>query len=295
MAAYAYGAVRQLLSLSGGARLNRRSSAVVLCYHNVVPDEMAGLVGDDSLHLGKSDFAAQIEWLADTFTVVPIGEVVDRLRADRSLGGLAALTFDDGYTGVLRHAIPVVRAAGLPFSLFPVVTSADRPRAFWWDRLGKLDDPRREQCLNSLQGDADQILSDSEDPSDFSDDLLPARWTMLKEALGDDCTIGVHTVTHRNLTTLKPTEVAWEVTHARERLQQELGAVTDVLAYPYGRTSEAVQDAVARAGFRGGLGLDFGLVRRQAPRLNMRRINVPEGISMVSFMCWTSGLKLRNY
>jgi peptidoglycan/xylan/chitin deacetylase (PgdA/CDA1 family) len=287
-------AVSRLLYFSGTARLSRRSGACVLCYHNVVPDSMAGRVGDPWLHLAQSDFAEQIDWLARTFTIVPLGELLERLRADRSVGGLAALTFDDGYAGAVRYAVPVVRKAALPFALFPVVSAADLHRPFWWDRFGKLETTQRERYLVARQGDNDLIAPDSVPASDLPDDLMPARWDMLRQIQGDDCTIGVHTVTHRNLTTLQPVEVAWELEHARERLRQELGTVLDVVAYPYGRANETVQAEAARAGFRAGLTLDFRLVRSTGPQFNIGRINVPEGLEMVTFVCWASGLRLRD-
>jgi peptidoglycan/xylan/chitin deacetylase (PgdA/CDA1 family) len=105
----------------------------------------------------------------------------------------------------------------------------------------------------------------------------------------------VHTVTHRNLSTLKPAEVTWELSHARERLNEELGVASDVVAYPYGSSNRVVQAEAERMGFAAGLGLDFGMVRSPASQFNIERIDVPEGIDKVTFACWASGLKLRDY
>jgi peptidoglycan/xylan/chitin deacetylase (PgdA/CDA1 family) len=175
-----------------------------------------------------------------------------------------------------------------------VVSASDLHRPFWWDRVGRIDASHRERYLGDLEGDHDLILAESGALEDVPEDLMPASWEMLRQVRGDDCTFGIHTVTHRNLTTLQAQEVSWEIAHAFERLQEELGAVLKVVAYPYGRTNEAVQAETARLGFVAGLSLGFRLVRRPASQLNIGRIDVPQGIDMVTFVCRASGLQLRD-
>jgi peptidoglycan/xylan/chitin deacetylase (PgdA/CDA1 family) len=281
------------LHRSGAARWHRRSGCVVFCYHNVVPDDITGRVGVPSLHVSVSEFSEQIDWIADSFEVVPVDEVLSRLRRGRSVAGLAALTFDDGYAGAIRHAIPVMRRAGVPFTLFPVISSADERRPFWWDLAGIVETAQRERYITALEGDREQIVHDHPGVVDLPDDALPASWDMLRAILGSDCTIGVHGVTHRNLAVLPGEDIAWELTHARTRLREELDVTADVIAYPYGRSSPAVQAATERAGFRAGLTNNTGLVREGINPFELGRINVPAGLSLATFACWASGLKLR--
>jgi peptidoglycan/xylan/chitin deacetylase (PgdA/CDA1 family) len=281
-----YGVLRR----SGAAHWHRRSGAVVFCYHNVVPDSLAGRVGDGWLHIGFSEFAEQIAWIAKAYTVVPMSELIARQRRGRSLGGLAVLTFDDGYLGFLRHGIPLLRDNRLPFAMFPVVSTASEPRPFWWDHLGPIEPGERARYLGPLQGDAELI---DIPPAQVPDDAMPASWDRLRAVRGDDCEIGVHTVTHRNLATLPREEIAWELTHARACLAEELGVVQPVAAYPYGGTNADVQAEMQSAGFKAGFSLEFGLVRSRAQPFNLTRVNVPAGMGMSNFACWGSGLKLR--
>lgn len=286
-------AAYRVLDRSGVALWYRRSAAIVFCYHNVVPDELAGRVGNPWLHAGISEFTDQIEWISGSFTVVPIHELLSRLQDGRTVKGLAALSFDDGYTGAVRHAIPVMRHASLPFGLFPVINAADDHRPFWWDLVGNITSDERERYLTALKGDRDLVVGDRSQPN-LSDDILPASWDMLRSVQGDDCAIGVHGVTHRNLAALQPEQIAWELTHARERLTDEIGQRPDVIAYPYGRTNPMVIAETERAGFGAGFGLEFGLIRPGTPRFNLGRINVPAGLPMATFACWASGLHLRG-
>lgn len=286
--------IYRVLRGSGAALLHRRSAAVVFCYHNVVADEIAGIVGNPWLHAGVSEFYEQLEWIARAFTVVPIDELVTRLRKGTRVGGLAALTFDDGYTGCVRHAIPMLRNMSMPFALFPVVEASDERRPFWWDVAGKITTQQRDRYLTALRGDHDNVLAETPHPQTVPDDLLPASWTMLKSILRDDCTIGAHGVTHRNLSALALNEVTWELNHARERIGEEVGQTPEFLAYPYGRVNSTVLAQMETAGFKAGFGLEFGLVSPEASTRELARINVPAGLPSATFACWASGVQLRG-
>jgi peptidoglycan/xylan/chitin deacetylase (PgdA/CDA1 family) len=287
-------AVYRVLFASGAARVVRRSHAVVFCYHNVVPDHLHGRVGDPYLHTSVSDFNDQLDFITDAYQVVAVGELVSRLRNGLSIAGLAALTFDDGYLGAINHAIPRLRQAGVPFTLFPVVDAATKPKPFWWDLFTNLDADRREYYLNELKGDFESIESESNASRDLPSDALPASWDQLRAVSGADCTIGVHTVTHRNLSALPREEVRWELTYARDRIAAELNVTPSLVTYPYGRSNDIVKEETKLAGFEAGFGLASNLVRAGVQDFEVPRINVPAGIALPSFACWSSGLKLRR-
>jgi peptidoglycan/xylan/chitin deacetylase (PgdA/CDA1 family) len=90
-----------------------RNAAVVLCYHNVVSEEPAGMAGT-GLHITQTRFRDQMRWLAAHYAVVPLRELIARIRAGRPLGGTAAITFDDAYRGVFDYACPFWRNSAFP-------------------------------------------------------------------------------------------------------------------------------------------------------------------------------------
>lgn len=284
--------VYQFLNMSGAARLHRRSQAVAFCYHNVIPDALANQVGDPAIHLPVSSFAEQLDWIQRSFTVIPIGELARRLRDGTPVSGLATLTFDDGYYGVMHHAIPLMRAAGVPFALFPVVDGASKRRPFWWDLFPSLTAEQRDRFLTELKGDFDAIAPFSTASRDLPADAIAADWATLVRIAGPDCTFGVHTVTHRNLVMLTDTEIAWELNESRERIKSELGVTPTVVAYPYGFRDPKVQKVTEAQGFEAGCTLSFNLIRPGISTFDIPRINIPAGIPMANFACWSSGLKL---
>ena len=286
------GALITVLNRSGTARWKRRSSATVFCYHNVVPDTLSVVGGEGNLHILLRDFTDQMEWIRKAFTVVTADELIDRLRRNKPVGGLAVLTFDDGYAGVVRNGVPVMKHLGFPYTLFPVTRGATERTPFWWDLADNQTHREREHRVTELMGDSDLIAAEGLTPRNLPDDMLPASWEMLKPLMGADCTIGVHGVTHRSLCAIPREEVKWELTGARDRIATELGVHVDIVAYPYGRSNEAVHEETKRAGFKAGMSTQFGLVRPGVSLHNVSRVNVPAGIPLDMFACWASGLKL---
>src|SRR5207237_1432026 len=96
---------------SGVPALNRAARArraLVLAYHNVVPDSSPGF-GDRSLHLPRGLFIRQLESLLATHTVVPLEQVLDAPVAGRR--PRAAITFDDGYRGAVLLGVAALVAS----------------------------------------------------------------------------------------------------------------------------------------------------------------------------------------
>ena len=80
-------------------------------------------------------------------------------------------------------------------------------------------------------------------------------WEMLAEMHRDGFTIGSHTRSHPLLTMEDAAKVRDEVVGSRRRLQRRLGVKIDHFAYPDGRFSPGVVDAVRAAGYRFAYGI----------------------------------------
>jgi peptidoglycan/xylan/chitin deacetylase (PgdA/CDA1 family) len=276
--------------------INRRlqDAGLILCYHNVVAPASRA-VGDPGLHMPRDRFEQQIRWLAAHYTVVGLGEFVDRLSAGKSLRAVAALTFDDGYAGVFEHALPVLQSAGVPATVF-VVGTAGRRSGFWWDQkqfVESIEPAQRREWLNTLRGDETAILAG--DPrKDLPRSHRPADWDVVGAAIQSGITIGAHTVTHRSLPTLSDAELELEVVAGRTMIERATGTRPEFFAYPYGLWDYRVRSRVRLAGYRAALTLNVGLNRPFADPCSLRRLNVPAGISRAAFEAWAAGLTIRH-
>jgi len=287
-----YGSLRAL----GVPALHRRlkNAGVILCYHNVAqPDDCR--VGEPGLHVPRDRFEWQMRWLAGHYRVVSLREFVDRMAAGASLRSLAAVTFDDGYAGVFDHAAPVLRALGLPATVFVVAKAVGCSAGFWWDRseiVAAATPDRRKTWLRDLRGDGEAILAaaaaapEAELPASHR----PAGPQAICAALADGIEIGVHSTTHRSLPTLSDAELECEIVTSREVVHRMTGVRPEFFAYPYGYWDPRVTDLLRSAGYRGAFTVETGLNGSLTNPWHLRRVNVPAQISEAAFEAWTAGL-----
>jgi peptidoglycan/xylan/chitin deacetylase (PgdA/CDA1 family) len=187
----------------------------ILCYHSVEVDAGSPLAVTPQL------FAAHCEWLARSRRVVDLPEAIAALGPRGSVpGGLAAITFDDGFTGVHEHALPVLRRLRLPSTVFVV---------------------------------AETLLPGGKAVDWVEDRGAPSFRTMtleqVREAQDQGVRIGSHSYSHHDLTTLSEAECERDLRQSREVLEDLLGVPVPYLAYPRGRHNAVVRRAAAAAGF----------------------------------------------
>jgi peptidoglycan/xylan/chitin deacetylase (PgdA/CDA1 family) len=289
----------------------RRGCLAILTYHRVDepaarPDLMPGL-----LSATPDGFADHIDALVRHAHPVSLGEVLNALDEPRRLPPRAVLvTFDDGYADFAEHAWPVLRAAGVPATLFVATGAAgqDAP-GFWWDRVWKalrttaLDRLPNEEGGASLRTEADREAAMAslgatikslhhETAMARVDDLVerlcpeppaadpPSKpallgWSDLRRLAAEGVTLAPHTRTHPLLDRV-PTDVAIaEISASLEDLEREVGPTPSVLAYPSGAHGGSAVEAARRAG----MVLAVTTVRggndlRSADRHRLRRINI---------------------
>ncbi|MFH8345685.1 polysaccharide deacetylase family protein [Streptomyces sp. NPDC018045] len=150
------------------------------------------------------------------------------------------ITFDDGYEGVHRHALPALVRYGFAATCF-VSTG--------WLR-GPYD----------TGGGLDTMLD----------------WDQVRRLAAAGVEIGGHSHTHPQLDQLSDDRLWFEVTRCKQLVADELGAPPVSFAYPYGYSSHRVRRAVRGAGFRQSLAVGNTLAGRcQGPyalaRLTVRR------------------------
>jgi peptidoglycan/xylan/chitin deacetylase (PgdA/CDA1 family) len=267
----------------------RVPSTVVLAYHNIVPrgDRVAG---EQSLHVDQADFAAQLDLLQSSHTIVSLADI-DSSGSDENGRPRAIITFDDAYAGALIAGVEELESRGLPATFFvaPGLLGAE---GFWWDLLaeGGLGNAR-DHCLWALQGRHDLVMEWAADR--VGRPALPAharpgdRERLLQVARNTSITFGAHTWSHPNLAALAEPEVMDELGRSREWLKAQDVSYTDWIAYPYGLTSSSVT-AAAAGRFDGALLISGGLAEARGrrasshllPRVNVSRLLTVEGLRL---------------
>jgi len=279
----------------GATALTRRlqDAGLILCYHNVVPDGEIH-AGDPELHLPRTRFEQQMQWLADHYEMLSISQFVDRLMKGHSLRATAVVTFDDGYAGVFEHAVPVLRRLSIPATVFVVAEAPGRSSGFWWDQPAIVEAQtaaQRDRWLKEFRGDEAVILGGGRTAggNGLPAAHRPADWATICAHAGAGIDIGAHSATHRSLPALDAGELEYEIVAGRTTIRQATGVWPEFFAYPYGLWDAQVRAAVCNAGYRAALTVGSGLNRLGQDPWCLRRVNVPAQISDAAFEAWTAG------
>jgi len=253
---------------------------VVLVYHRVGPS------GNDPLGLNVTaeHLARHLEVLGSRrYRPTSLTRLAGALREDAVPPNAIAVTFDDGYRGVLTEAKPLLEKSGIPATSF-VPSGFVGAEEFWWEELDDLipgstnggSNPRRgigrAKRLTAgvlRRGDGRtrlyrehflrlRVLEPAERRAAL-DELaahLPARRSPRPTSLplssgelralaaGDLVTVGAHTVTHPVLALLSPEAQEQEIAGSKFELEQLLDRPVGSFAYPYGGPTEYSAPAV---------------------------------------------------
>jgi len=288
-----------VLVTSGVARAacrRLRGRALVLAYHNVVP-EGDRRAGEASLHLSRADFARQLDLVASTHDVVPLASILD------DVGDLArprvAITFDDAYLGAITAGLEELRRRSMPATVFvaPGLLGGDT----WWDRLaqatgGVMPDDVRRRAIGDLRGDRDHVLAWFAERGAGAHDAsglprIASESELLAASQQPGITFGSHTWSHRNLSALDSEELDCELGPSLAWLRARFTNTIPWLTYPYGLSSPAVEEMAARSKYHGALRVDGGWMSRH-PRQphDLPRLGVPAGLSAHGFSLRLAGI-----
>jgi biofilm PGA synthesis lipoprotein PgaB len=153
------------------------------------------------------------------YTPVSLDQLHDHLIKGIDLPPKAiVITFDDNYQGFYDYAWPILKEKNFPAAMF-VHTG----------------------YVGKTTGRAHM------------------SWGTLKKLCEEPLfTVGSHTITHPDLTTLTPEEVEQELTQSKADLEQHLGRTINYFAYPDGKNNADVQAAVKNAGYTMAVSMENG-------------------------------------
>ena len=111
-----YRAARRL-GLFALARKATASGLRILCYHGVAPGELPAF--RPHLFMSPETFRGRLELLArGGHPVLGLEDALEALDANDLPPGATVLTFDDGFDGLVAHALPLLREFGYPATIY---------------------------------------------------------------------------------------------------------------------------------------------------------------------------------
>ncbi|WP_405738562.1 polysaccharide deacetylase family protein [Streptomyces sp. NBC_00028] len=209
----------------------------ILMYHAVAAEPKDAT---RELSVTPEAFDRQMGLIADLgHTPVTTAELAAHWRDGRPLPERPVLiTFDDGYEGVHRHALPVLAKHGFAATLF--VSTA-------W-------------------------LRGPHDNGNALDTMLD--WPQVRELAAEGVEIGGHSHTHPQLDQLDDDTLRRELILCKEIVTDELGTAPVSFAYPYGYSSRRVREQVRETGYAQALAVGNALARRRQGPYALLRVTV---------------------
>lgn len=261
----------------------------ILMYHSVGHEDVS-----------VRQFRWQLRLLRNTFDVVSLPRLVDRLVAGTANGEEVALTFDDGVRNHYSVVWPLLREARVPATFFVcpgliesgawlwntelrtrLVLLARTERARLAERVGcpqssdhGMVDWAKHLPLQKRHEFEEQVraLTREFEPTDAQlDRNAPMSWLQVRRLDPALVTIGSHTSTHPILTTLARDALDAEIAESRIALEQHLGRSVDLFCYPNGANDATTRDVV-RGVYRAALSTRQNVVTREADLFALPRV-----------------------
>jgi peptidoglycan/xylan/chitin deacetylase (PgdA/CDA1 family) len=300
-----------LSKLEASANSNR-DFLRVLTYHRVDYRDANPQLSPAILSAEPEDFKTQMRFVAEHYHPVSIYEVLDAIDGNSQLPKKSILiTFDDAYHDFADHAWPILQCFKIPVLLFVPTGFPDNPeRKLWWDRLyhtmknmsdrsivldGKrfdLDTEKQQKlAFKALRNKiksmphyeamewVDHFCKENE-TSSMEDNYIKS-WTKLNDLSQDGVTLAAHSVSHPLLNRIPLEQAIKEANDSRHQLENHVGEVPPVFAYPSGGANSIIADKLAASGFKLAFTTQRGLNDlNTANPLLLRRINIGSNTSI---------------
>ncbi len=186
---------------------------MILVYHHVADDTPA------STSISPDLFARHLDYLDQhKFNVWPLSKIVSHLTKGINIPKhTVALTFDDAYQSVYHRVFPMMQQRGWPFTLFVNTQALDRGQPPY------------------------------------------LTWAQLAEMHQAGVEVGNHSHTHAHLVhqlvaesdTQYEARIKQDIQTAQDRIEEHLGPVARIFAYPYGEFTPRLSTIVNKLGYVG--------------------------------------------
>jgi len=300
-----------------------RNEPIVLCYHSVVPDEIAKDPLQYGCFVSESEFSEQMSFLAQTMAPISVSRFQQWLYHGSSLPQNPVLvTFDDGYRNNLRHAVPILLKYEIPAAFFLTAAHIGQSRLLWPTEIYRAilywpfsdvplpdgssiaiapdDQPKRIALASWVRGFCKSLSEEAkcEYLARLREAVVPALTPTETEMFGflswDEAIrmrelgfdIGSHTLEHCILTRVSSDRLHRELKFSKNQIEANLQNACPSLAYPNGGSEDCSPEVFSEAektGYRLGFTTRPGTCTRQASPMALNRICIPGKLSGLSF------------
>ncbi|MGB3225546.1 MAG: polysaccharide deacetylase family protein [Desulforhopalus sp.] len=296
-----------------------KSNAVILMYHRVLPKELMDgeyVPVQPGMYVTPASLRLHLSYLKAHFSIITLSDLVNRLKAGKTVCNCAVITFDDGWLDNYLYAFPILKELKIPATIFLASGFIGTTRWFWpeeisWAVLSVLE---KKVDISLLPDKLLHIVEKTPhtQTEEFIDRII-AEMKLWKEthriSVAKDCSLlrekvtgesqrllmnweevkemsqsglvdfGAHTVSHAMLNMLPPEKVQREIYGSVTQIFNQTGLSTDTFAYPNGNYTKDNLGLLPQAGIAAAVTTKRGFVNESSPLLELPRIAIHEDIS----------------
>jgi peptidoglycan/xylan/chitin deacetylase (PgdA/CDA1 family) len=261
-------------------------------YHQIHQGRVDPVENFDGLSVELGDFVRQLRYLARNYHVVPLGQCLEQ---SSSTVHRAVIAFDDAYASFYHFAYPMLRALGLPATVFVPTDFIEGRIQMWWDRLRQIVSRTHERTLRvSYCGQQRMFPVGSQIekqrtlrmlgaelrllPADERDTVLatlqeelrigelvigerhaPLSLPQMREMVEHGIAFASHGKSHRSFPSLPSEELCREIRESKSILEHWLNRPVRWLSYPFGDFDDRALAMLPDAGYKGAVTTIDGL------------------------------------
>jgi len=248
---YRWATARKRARLMSTFEEQKMFPASILFYHRVASHQM------NAWSIKTGNFERQLDWILANTSPASLDQIRDTQLIGSRDKPQVAVTFDDGYGENCEHAIPALLERQIPCTYFVATHFIETGSAF----------PHDQACGIPLR---------------------PNTVAEIKQMANLGIQIGAHSHTHVDFgRPLSDSELRFEITDVRKRLQDWTGQSIDYFAFPFGlkrNISQEAIDVVFESGFKSFVSAAGGMNQPGQDANHLQRIHGDPG--MASLKNW---------
>ena len=299
---------RKIKNIGKRLLISRKPSAIILTYHSIANVNFK----PNWLSVSPGHFAKHLEYVKTNCQPLSLSELIETIRVGAIPNRAIVITFDDGYSNNLTHALPLLERFEISASIFIPTGFMKEAREFWWDRLSRIfletqslppnlslefqgeqydwktqSDSQRENAFSEIkerikplpEADKDKILRRLEiwagDKYKPRKDIRVMSIEELRElAESKYINIGAHTISHSVLPSLSLNDQKYEIVEGRKMLMTWVNTPIEFFAYPNGDYTEETKRIVSEAGYKAAVTTNEGCVNKNADVFALNRCHI---------------------
>jgi peptidoglycan/xylan/chitin deacetylase (PgdA/CDA1 family) len=306
--------------LESNLKRKARGSALILAYHRVNnEDYIKNSVLKQPLYVSDRVFDIHLSWLAANFTMVPLNDIIEKIRKMESWEeALCAITFDDGWHDNYEFALPLLKKHDVPSTIFVVGSEIGLSEPNCWDicfeiiqrkvqlpqnltGMSKLDEilcldaknrvEKARAAVNIMrtlgmedfdsvrEGLREYFYNEIREAGEIKNNYKKLSWANMKEMQSFKVEFGYHSLSHPILINFPRERLLVELDLPSEIARQHDVKLANIFSYPDGKYNEEVVKVLKEKGYGGATSLVNGLNSLKTQAFELKRFNIHSGSS----------------